>query len=1684
MHSSIFPLSELWRNRNPLSLIRGVALIGVPSAVELCGDGESADGDDSLLSEANSGTASFASAAVGLEDVLASMWQQQRESVAVRGQVMAHLPNSNTFREQARTLPQLCFPHGLKIVRSAAPPPNRQACVVLGDIATQRTYVSLYIQYLPCKQLEQEQQEHDAATADGNSSSSSVLYLPLVLCLLSHVNALHTLRRLLHYVWHHFDEQEQDEQQQGGGGQAQTDGDGAYGLWYRQKVAGWVACLHWLLDVPSPAPGTSVVMHIDDGSFGVEQPFPWELPLCDLPMQLLFRCLSVSAVYFLMKLLLLERKVVLASRSAHLLTCAAETAKALLYPFHWQHSYMPIVHRAELLEAPPPFFYGYLKTPGAHLPHTFGSAISFDGSPQCDYILFDLDGGAVVSPPGQPALADVPSMPKRAENDLIGALQAVCMPFIDRLDLADPSPVVGAASSHHHEHVNNVVEDSSPTHSSFAPSSSHLGSPELSPTPAAAPRRRIPSAVTPTPSSSGRAFAEDAYLPPPPPLPADDQCQPHFNAYVRLAFLKFTGELLQDVFYALDHPPSSVSSPRSSPRPSLPSGLPAPPSPPSPPLLRERSSFTDGCDVVRRGLRDDCRGWGAGGGASEFPYESFVDGLMPEVVPFYQEFFRTNCWLAFLEAVTAFRPSSFELCLHHYFPSIYPELAATHLTQVPPLPPFPRPPSMKDDHCDQRRAGAGSAYPEGLRMSFLKSALAHGRRLVEREKGDETDSRSTPPSPPQPHVTVTRRWSSLDAFLPATPLPPPPSQPSWTGALLLLRNDEPLDDPISPCPPPDPPPRVELHLFWSSGDTEAAKQKRGERDVGRLHLSPRKERRREKDTGGGEDDGPDPLMGITTAARDDPNVQVLGYHWAPNPPLPLPSAAQEPQSPSPPTRQIRPPPPIQIPPRSPMAPLGGRRQPRRMERFMLRLHSSPHLLPAVDDTTPTTPLPPFPVNNRKESLCDNLPAAAAAVNKRGGQDDEHYQHPLPHLFVSALRASGGHLRRGHTRLEALDRGRHTPEDGRAAAEASPSRSPSPSPWVRAIPDLLAAVERCASGDDGGHQFVSVPMSVLGMACHLMERVGAEPIEVIRLLLTVWPPLPSILPLWRLSRLIQKMSHSESSVASLVTLLEEIRALANPHAHAPPSCSSMRPCHISSAPSVRSTAMAMAMRVPRLPLNAAACDGTALDHAVQEEAMQIGEIVELIWTIAVVEYGPKVHQLAALAREAPSSPSPPPLSLLRPSSPISSPRRRSAAGGLGLGWPGSETSPHSGGEGVVEWYAFPVDSPVLNRSRMCKSTSRLPLVVVTELLLSAAELTHRWLEEAMTDRQQEAAGRDAEAAAPSESGVGFAMAVAGGVSLPESPRATAGERRGEGWRLKRWREVQNDPDNQRKVSSLRIRCAELQRVDPSTLTHDERLAFWLNAHNLGVLLAVCVRPFPYGFLGWSHSWTTLLRKSTLDVDGCLLSLLDIEHLILRTHTSPPAANNTSSKLWSSPRGVSRDARRKHALESADPLVPFGLFFPVPSSPPLRIFTAALVHHQLAENTRMTLVQSTTLTGLENGQERSPVGGGGCVTLPKLMVGRANDLKSTGKLIEWVADALDEAGPLGEFLEDAPIVLCEGVSITLQEACTRVRESLLALTQEAGTSQHTRSRLRVAFHEMDWSFPPPHSICCPDLQTDDG
>ncbi|XP_057175581.1 DENN domain-containing protein 5A isoform X2 [Triplophysa rosa] len=115
-----------------------------------------------------------------------------------------------------------------------------------------------------------------------------------------------------------------------------------------------------LYEVPLPPAGRSLKFSGVYGSILCQRPSTAELPLFDFHIQEVFELLGLENVLQLFTCALLEIQILLYSQHYQRLMTVAESITALMFPFQWQHVYVPILPASLLhfLDAPVPYLMG------------------------------------------------------------------------------------------------------------------------------------------------------------------------------------------------------------------------------------------------------------------------------------------------------------------------------------------------------------------------------------------------------------------------------------------------------------------------------------------------------------------------------------------------------------------------------------------------------------------------------------------------------------------------------------------------------------------------------------------------------------------------------------------------------------------------------------------------------------------------------------------------------------------------------------------------------------------------------------------------------------------------------------------------------------------------------------------------------------------------------------------------------------------------------------------------------------------------------------------------------------------------------------------------------------------------------------------------------------------------------
>ncbi|KAH7423610.1 hypothetical protein KP509_12G063900 [Ceratopteris richardii] len=195
---------------------------------------------------------------------------------------------------------------------------------------------------------------------------------------------------------------------------------------------------------------------------------------------------------------------------------------------------------------------------------------------------------------------------------------------------------------------------------------------------------------------------------------------------------------------------------------------------------------------------------------------------------------------------------------------------------------------------------------------------------------------------------------------------------------------------------------------------------------------------------------------------------------------------------------------------------------------------------------------------------------------------------------------------------------------------------------------------------------------------------------------------------------------------------------------------------------------------------------------------------------------------------------------------------------------------------------------------------------------------------------------------------------------------------------------------RLLRSFRSLVEKLERVDPSRMKHDEKLAFWINIYNALLMHAYLAYGIPHNHL----KRISLLQKACYRVGGHSINAHIIEHYILRCGFHRPT-QWLQSLLSPSYKLKSGDGRRAFAVERAEPLVCFALCCGGRSDPAVRIYTAKRVHDQL-ETAMKEYLQASI--GFQNSRK---------IYLPKILEWYMKEASlSHSYLLDWVAQYVNE------------------------------------------------------------------------------
>jgi len=173
-----------------------------------------------------------------------------------------------------------------------------------------------------------------------------------------------------------------------------------------------------IYEVPLPPRGRVRVQYsIADQTCELSRAPGNQLPFAQVPLDMLFNLLDRNNVVELFTCVLLEYKILLYSTHPSVLTMVSESILALIFPFRWDHVYIPVLplQLLEFVNAPMPFIMGVHPGPLQQRNHG-GTVASILGewSPE-DVVIVNLDENRLQFPPKE----HPPPLPQKLRKKLL-----------------------------------------------------------------------------------------------------------------------------------------------------------------------------------------------------------------------------------------------------------------------------------------------------------------------------------------------------------------------------------------------------------------------------------------------------------------------------------------------------------------------------------------------------------------------------------------------------------------------------------------------------------------------------------------------------------------------------------------------------------------------------------------------------------------------------------------------------------------------------------------------------------------------------------------------------------------------------------------------------------------------------------------------------------------------------------------------------------------------------------------------------------------------------------------------------------------------------------------------------------------------------------------------------------------
>ncbi|CAM0952058.1 unnamed protein product [Alopecurus aequalis] len=154
-----------------------------------------------------------------------------------------------------------------------------------------------------------------------------------------------------------------------------------------------------------------------------------------------------------------------------------------------------------------------------------------------------------------------------------------------------------------------------------------------------------------------------------------------------------------------------------------------------------------------------------------------------------------------------------------------------------------------------------------------------------------------------------------------------------------------------------------------------------------------------------------------------------------------------------------------------------------------------------------------------------------------------------------------------------------------------------------------------------------------------------------------------------------------------------------------------------------------------------------------------------------------------------------------------------------------------------------------------------------------------------------------------------------------------------------------------LETIRSLIQRLEKIDPTKMIHEEQLCFWINIHNALVMHAFLA----YGIHDKRMKSTDMILKAAYNVGGESVNAQTIQNSILGCQSHRPSLWVRALFTPAKRSLAGSTTRHPYSLHHSEPIAHFAVSTGTFSDPPVRLYTAKKIHHQL-EQARTEFIQA--------------------------------------------------------------------------------------------------------------------------------